>query len=147
MFSQYTSTVPIAAIICQMPAPGTLDAAVSGSSAASAAKETPADGESMPSKWVPVAVHAQPTVASIATRPCLSSAARTRLRLPSSIFSDRLSGSHTLPEISSDAPTKSDTPMRATALRCCTTGLATPENERAAAERESMTRTDNDLLG
>lgn len=34
-----------------------------------------------PSKCAPVAVHAQPTLASIATRQCFSSAARTRFRL------------------------------------------------------------------
>ena len=115
-----TSREPIARIICQMPAPGTLDAAVSGSSAASEAKEMPAEVESMPSKWVPVAVHAQPTHASIATRQCFSSAARTRLRLLSSMFLDSSSGSHTLPLISSEAPTSCSTPIRGAALRCAT---------------------------
>eukprot|EP00964_Phaeocystis_antarctica_P071716 scaffold43811_cov62-Phaeocystis_antarctica.AAC.5 len=103
-----------------MPAGGTLDAAVSGSSAASEAKEMPAEVESMPSKWAPVAVHTQPTVASMATRQCFSSAARTRLRLPSSMFCDSFSGSHTLPLISSEAPTSDSTPMVIAPLRCAT---------------------------
>lgn len=105
LFSQYTSSAPMAAIICQMPAAGTFAAPSSGPAAATSANETPDEVESIPSKWVPVAVHNHPTVASIATRQCLSSAARTSFKLDSSMFSESLSGSHTLLDTSVDAPT------------------------------------------
>mmetsp|Transcript_17245 Transcript_17245/g.51170 ORF Transcript_17245/g.51170 Transcript_17245/m.51170 type:complete len:202 (+) Transcript_17245:273-878(+) len=109
LFSQYTSSAPMAAIICQMPAAGTFAAPSSGPAAATSANETPDEVESIPSKWVPVAVHNHPTVASIATRQCLSSAARTSFKLDSSMFSESLSGSHTLLDTSVDAPTRSVT--------------------------------------
>ena len=102
-----TSWKPITPSICSQPATGTLATAPSAPAAVASAKETPADGESMPSKWVPVEVHAQPTHASIATRECLSSAARSRLRFAWSALPARSNGSQILSLISVDAPTMS----------------------------------------
>ena len=123
----------MARIICQTPAAGTMLAATMGlPDAAASAKETPCEVESMPSKWAPVAVHAHPTVASIATRPCLSSAARIRLRLLSSILSASFSGSQTL------LPVSVDTPVDITSICRLLPRVTAAGRSVTGAEKESM---------
>lgn len=91
--------------------------AIGFSAAATSENERPLDVESMPSKCDPVAIHAQPTFASMATRPCLSSAARMRLKLPWSIFSVKPRGSQTLLPTSMETPGLQEIVVRQADLR------------------------------
>ena len=52
--------------------------------------------ESIPGKWNPEACTRYPVVASMATRECLSSAARNQLRVPSDPSCERRRGSKNL---------------------------------------------------